>query len=336
MTTILFQIAPQRSTQYADLTAFLAPIELQLSPIRDRLRSIQPGLLGGQQYLQCEIEGDLSDAQRKELGYFATTSGYFNYFEQLGTFDGPFLQPIETGFEPAFPLDLITARRYKGKTNELFTHFMCNLARFSSHFAEKPWSQLRVFDPLAGGGTTLFVALALGAEAIGIEQNKKTTQLTATFLKQYLQEKRISYSVKEERLRKHKAHRWLFNLKKGQTRCTLAQGEIVQTKHLLGGVKQPHLIVCDLPYGIQHKGGLEDLLLEALPIWEKLLAPGGVLVFSWDATRFSWEKMGSLVAFASDLHVLDMPPYTTLGHRVDRVIKNRNLIVAQRLLQQTV
>lgn len=326
MTTLLLQIAPQRSTQYAELASFLAPLELQLSPLAEWIKTIRPITLGNQPYLQCEIDGELDQQQITELGYLATGSGYFHYHEQLEPYGGPFLQPIETGFAPAFPRDLITARRYKGKTNELFTHFMCSIGRFSSRYRDKSWSELRLFDPLAGGGTTLFVALVLGAEAVGIEQNKKSTQLTAAFLKQYLQEKRISYSVKEARLRKLKAYRWSFDLRKGATRCTLAQGEIAQTKHLVGGLKRPHLIVTDLPYGIQHRGGLSDLLAEALPIWKKQLLPGGALVFSWDATRFAREEMVAIVE--SDFAVQNHPPYNQLAHRVDRVIKKRDIIVA--------
>ena len=80
-----------------------------------------------------------------------------------GTFD--------TGLHSPLPPDLVMTRRYKGKTNELFTQFMCNLARYSSDFAVEPWASLRLFDPLAGGGTTLFTALVLGADVAGVEKD---------------------------------------------------------------------------------------------------------------------------------------------------------------------
>ena len=327
MTKLLVQIAPQRSTQYADLASFLAPFELQLSRVGDQLVDVQPIVLGGQSYLACEFNGELDADQIGELGSLAMGSGYFYYHDRLEPFGGPFLRPIETEFTPCFPPDLITARRYKGKTNELFTRFMCNLARFSGRFKQEPWSDLRVFDPLFGGGTTLFVALVLGAEALGIEQNKKSAQGTAVFLKQFLQEKRISFQLKEERLKKQRAHRWLFSFE--QNRCTLAQGEIKQTFQLISGTKRPHMLVADLPYGIQHSGGLTDLLNAGLPIWADLLLPGGTLVFSWESTRFSRDQMVDLVESAAGLVVLKEPPYNQLAHRVDRAIKNRDIIVAQ-------
>ena len=90
----------------------------------------------------------------------------------------------------------MTTRRYRGKTNEIFTHFLCNVARFSSEYATQPWSALRVLDPLAGGGTTLFVALTLGADVAGIEQNRDDVKSTVAFLQQYTREARIPCSLK--------------------------------------------------------------------------------------------------------------------------------------------
>jgi tRNA G10 N-methylase Trm11 len=97
---------------------------------------------------------------------------------------------------------------------------------------------------------------------------------------------------------------------------------------LIAGFK-PHLIVTDLPYGIQHQGPLAALLTAGLPVWASLLVPGGALVFSWDATRFPRPEMIRLVESVSPLRVLDEPPYDRLAHRVDRVIKQRDVLVAR-------
>lgn len=327
-TTLLAQIAPQRSTKYANLAQTLAPIELQLSPLLDSLESLQPIELGDQFYLRCELTAPLTDRQKAELGTLAMCRGFFSLYETIGGVDGPFLQAVETAFEPAFPRELMTTRRYKGKTSDLFTHFMLNIARASTRFATLPWSQLRVFDPLAGGGSTLFAALVLGAEAMGIEQSKRSMDMTAAFAKQFMQEKRLSYDLKEERLRKQKAKRWLFQLNKGATRLTLARGEISQTSDLLGGVKRPHFVLSHLPLGNQHAGRLEDLLLEGVPIWAKRVLPGGAIVLSWDATRFSRLRMIELLEYSAELTVLNHAPYDQIVHRVDRVIKQRDVIVA--------
>ena len=329
MTTVLMQIAPQRSTQYSSLARVLAPYEIELSPLGKELSSIDPVELGGQHYLKCRIEAELDDKLIKELGLLAMGCACYLYYDRIGERDGPFLHPLDTHFLPKFPPDLVTTRRYQGKTNELFTHFLCNIARFSSDFSQQPWSELRLFDPLSGGGTTLFVGLVLGADVAGVEQNKKSAHSTAVFLKQYVKEQNIPCSLKEERFKKLKASRWRFTLGEEISKCILAKGEIGQSAQLLSGFKRPHFIVGDLPYGIQHKGGLTDLLTAGLPIWNELLLPGGTLVLSWEATRFSRSQMIELVESASHLNVLDDPPYNRLVHRVDRVIKNRDVLVAQ-------
>lgn len=329
MTTLVAQIAPQRSTQYSALAAFLAPVELQLSPLGRELTDLEPLTLGGQAYLRFELPAEPDTRQLAELGSLATLDACFRYYDQIGDVTGPLLYPLETGFTPALPAEIVAARRYRGKTNELFTHFLCNLARFSSRWADAPWRDLRVVDPLAGGGTTLFTALLLGAEAAGIEQNDQDVNSTVAFLRQFLQEARISHRVQEERLRRL-GRRWTFSIgKENPQRCILALGETADAAGLIAGFK-PHLIVADLPYGIQHQGPLVELLTHALPVWAGLLPPGGVLVYAWDATRFARSEMIALVETTSALAVLNTPPYDALSHRVDRVIKQRDVLVARR------
>ncbi|MFN8490710.1 MAG: hypothetical protein U0350_24175 [Caldilineaceae bacterium] len=328
-TILLAQIAPQRSTQYTALANDLAAPELQLSPLGKQITNINPLTLGGQAYLKFDLPSEPDETQRRELGMLAMTSAFFTYYEQLGTLSGPFLRPLETGFQPSLPPDLIMTRRYRGKTNELFTHFLCNVARFSSAFADQPWAKLRVFDPLAGGGTTLFTALVLGASQVaGVEQGDEDVKSTAAFLREYMREERIACQVKEERLKKL-GLRWAFTLGKHPPQeCTLVAGETAQSPALLPGFK-PHLIVADLPYGIQHLGQLTNLLTTALPVWAAMLVAGGSLVLAWDATRFTRPEMIALVETVAPVTVLNEPPYNALAHRVDRVIKQRDVVVAR-------
>jgi hypothetical protein len=261
----------------------------------------------------------------------AMTHSFFYFYDRLGEVEGPFLCPIDAQFEPLFPLDLVTARRYKGKTNESFTHFMCNIARFSSGFAHRPWKTLRVFDPLAGGGTTLFTALVLGADVAGVERRAKDVQSTASFLQRYAREQGIACKVRKERL-KTIGRRWWFTVgKETPKQFVLANGETSQSVELLSGFKRPHLIVADLPYGIQHRGSrgnLSELLSQAMPVWASLLLPKGGMALAWESTRFPRSEMVELVEATGSLVVLDEAPYIGLAHRVDRVIKKRDVLVA--------
>jgi hypothetical protein len=327
--TLLAQIAPQRSTQYSDLASQLAPHELALSPVGSIIHSMTAVTLAGQAYMKCDLQEELKEAHLRELGWLATTNAFFRYYARLADLEGPFLKPLNIQWTPSFPPDLMTTRRYQGKTNELFTHFLCNVARFSSDFAQTPWNELRIFDPLCGGGTTLLVGLVLGASVAGIETRKKDVHSTAVFLKQYAKEQHIPCTVKDERLKKLNANRWWFTFgDDSQQRCFLVKGDTARSPELIAGFKKPHLIIADLPYGIQHKGPLQALLSESLPGWASLLGSGGAMAFSWDATRFSREKMIELVEAEKRFTVLKAAPYDQLAHRVDRVIKHRDVIVA--------
>lgn len=329
MPSLLAQIAPQRSTPYTELATTLAPHELRLSPLGRQIEAIEPVTLGRQPYLRIEISGELDDSTRRELGTLAMTSAFFWHYDRLGEVEGPLLKPVDTLFEPLFPPDLMSARRYKGKTSEIFTHFLCSVGRYSSAFASHDWRKLRLFDPLMGGGTTLFTGLVLGAEVIGIENNEQTVDSTAAFLKQYVREEGIRCKISEERL-KGLGKRWWFTLgKEVERRCVLVRGDTTQADLLLKGFKKPHLIVADLPYGVQHFGQFAETLAAALPVWQKVLEPGGTITLAWESARIRRAKIVDLIHSVPALVVQDGPPYDQLAHQVDRVIKQRDVIVAR-------
>jgi hypothetical protein len=331
LTTLLAQIAPQRSTQYTALARDLALPELQLSPFGPQITGSELVTIGGQEYLRCAVQQEPTAAHLHELGMLAMTSAFFLYYERIGEVDGPLFRPLESDFQPALPPDLVATRRYRGKTNELFTHFLCNIARFSSAFADQPWSNLTLFDPLMGGGTTLFTGLMLGAAQVaGIEQDTDDVKSTATFFSQYLQQERISHRMQPERFKKL-GLRWDFSIgkkEKESRHCLLVNGDTLEAPALLPGFK-PHLLVADLPYGIQHQGQLTALLTSALPVWLTLVRPGGAIVLAWDATRFARTTMLETVGHFPELTICRTPPYNQMAHQVDRVIKARDVLVAQ-------
>jgi hypothetical protein len=174
----------------------------------------------------------------------------------------------------------------------------------------------------------------LGAEAMGVEQSKEDVESTAAFIAQYAREQHIRCEAKEERLKKY-GRRWWFEMAPpgepdSRRQCVLARGDTAQSAELMHGVQRPHLIVTDLPYGIQHRGELSGLLGSALPIWASLLRPGGAIAMAWESARFRREDMLGLVRSVTGLRALIDPPYDQMTHRVDRVIKQRDVLVAVR------
>lgn len=334
---LALKITPQRSTQYASMAEVLAEPELLASPLAPTIASVERTRLAGQEYLLVA----LTDEQEREpllaawaalLPRLGAVSEGYEYFAQLSEMDGPFLRPIEPRFTPFVPVEMAEVRRYKGKTNELLTRILLNMAIFGGAYREEYQGRLRVLDPLSGGGTTLFQALALGYDVFGIEQNRQDVETTEVFVRQYLRGQRIVHKELDEKGRKA-GRRYQFEVgAKGETRhLVLVHGETAQAyEHLreVPGGPRIHAVVGDLPYGIQHFSELEQLLHQALPAWERLLLPGGTLALSWNATHTERAALSQFIAARSTLHVLAEPPYTDLEHTVDRVIKKRDILVA--------
>jgi SAM-dependent methyltransferase len=333
---IALKITPQRSTQYAHMAEALAIPELLASPLGVALSEVTPTMLGGQTYILATLDEQIfavtADSTRKLLARLGATSEAYEYFERVGDIAGPLLRPIEPEFTPFVPIEMAETRRYRGKTNELLTRVLLNLALFAGAYRNHYTDRLRILDPLAGGGTTLFLALAYGYDAFGIEHERQDVETTAGFIKQYLESERISYKEVDERGRRA-GRRYHFEIgPKKQTRTlVLVHGDTAQADlHLreVSGGPRMHAIVSDLPYGIQHFGELAPLLERALPAWERVLLPGGTTAFSWNATRVERSELIALVEHHTHLTVLNVPPYTQFAHAVDRVIKQRDIIVA--------
>ncbi len=330
---IALKITPQRSTQYANMADVLAAPELLASPLGSAVQDISPVTLAGQAYLLATLDDTLSpDEIMPILSRLGATSEVYEYFVQLGDVQGPLLRPMEPQFTPFLPVEMAEVRRYKGKTNELFTQVLLNIALFAGAYAQQFTDRLRILDPLAGGGTTLFLALAGGHDAFGIEIERQDIETTAVFIRQYLHSEHIPFKELDERGRRA-GRRYQFEIghKKATRVLVLAHGNTHEANlHMLEVPGGPHMhaIVGDLPYGIQHFGEVAALLQKALPVWEQLLLPGGTLALAWNATRIERANMVELVEQYAHLKVRNDPPYTQLVHTVDRVIKKRDIVVA--------
>lgn len=331
---LALKVTPQRSTQYAHMTAALARPELLASPLAPHIQEVTETTLGGQTYLLLTAHESLLSSQDHLaiLARLGATSEAYEFFEAIGDVPGPLLRPIEPHFTPFVPWQMAEARRYKGKTNETFTRVLLNVALFAGDFAQGCTGRLRILDPIAGGGTTLFLALASGYDAFGIELERQDIETTAVFVRQFLEGERIHFKETDEHGRKA-GRRHQFEIgPKGHTRfLVLAHGDtrdaLLHLREVPGGPRM-HAIVGDLPYGIQHFGDLSPLLSKGLPAWSELLLPGGTLALAWNATRVERAEMCAFIEKHSNLQVRNDPPYTDFVHAVDRVIKKRDIVVA--------
>jgi len=330
---IALKITPQRNTQYARMVANLAQPELLTSPLGDVLEAIQHITLAGQQYLLAQIDEEKIEMQQMQeiLGHLSAISEAYEYFERIGGVEGPFLRPIAPIFTPFVPMEMAEARRYRGKTNEIFTRVLLNVALFAGDYRNRYNERLRILDPLCGGGTTLFIALVSGYDSFGIELDQQDVETTAVFVRQYLEGEHIRYKEIDERGRKA-GRRFQFEVgEKGHTRhLVFVHGDTIEAqshmREVVGGPRF-HAIVGDLPYGIQHFAEVAALLNKALPVWENLLLPGGTVALAWNATRIERAEMVGLLELHTRLQIRNAPPYTDFAHPVDRVIKKRDIVV---------
>lgn len=307
--------------------------ELLASPCAAFISNVAPVTLAGQNYLLITADDTLlsSPDTLNILERLGATSEVYEYFERIGDVPGPLLRPVEPQFAPFVPLEMAEARRYKGKTNEIFTRVLLNVALFAGNYAQRYAERLRILDPLAGGGTTLFLALAAGYDVFGVEIERQDVETTAVFVRQYLESERISHTELDERGRRA-GRRYQFEIGPRNERhlLVLTQGDTREAdQHMrdISGGPRMHAIVGDLPYGIQHFGELSSWLGTALPVWEHMLFPGGTLALAWNATRIERDAMVELIERCTKLHVRNDEPFTQFVHTVDRVIKRRDIIV---------
>lgn len=239
--------------------------------------------------------------------------------------------------------------KYSGKTNELFTRLLCNLAVDASAFSKEK-EALRLLDPIAGKGTTLFEGLVLGYHVAGVEIAKNVVGESQRFFKTYLEKEKYKHTMGKESLltkdKKRAAVKTTFSFaadkeawKAGKKR-TLS---LVAGNALYADVyykKKFHMIVGDLPYGVQHSNVSEqgqnawtrnpkELVRTCLPAWKKLLHHGGAIVLSWNTFVLPRKELCEVLE-EEGLLVLEEAPYNTLAHRVDQAIL-RDVIVARNL-----
>ena len=262
----------------------------------------------------------------------ASLSSTYALYERLG--DG-LLRPTPASPLERFDDDLVTTPRYVGKTNETFTRLLVTTAVAASGRALG--EHVRILDPLCGRGTTLHHALLLGADALGIDLDAKDTQAYATFLKSWLEEKRIKHQLDRT------AGRGRFRLTIGRRGDDLRQLVDVATADTtdalsLFGRNAVDAIATDLPYGVQHgaRSGPaatlsrrpDELLREALPAWRGVLRPGGGLALSWNTRVLRRDDLTGLLADAG-LELPDLGEGVDFVHRVDRTI-TRDVVIARR------
>lgn len=295
--------------------------------------------LAGVEYLRVDTAAELSAEQ---LAIVSNLSSLHAAFEVVGDL----LQPCPVTPVARADDDIVTIQRYVGKTNEAFTHLLVNLALAEARAFRRVLAGHRVqlLDPACGRGTTLNRAVVYGIDACGIEIDQHDVEHYTAFLLTWLKDKRMKHRLDQAKLRKGRAtpaHRITVTYGATKDRSTHRVVDVIHDD-MLGArthlkARSVDVLVCDLPYGVQHgaqpgagriERGPAQLLEQALPVWFDLLRPGAALALGWNRRTLPRAELVARLGEAG-FELRGLPDEDAFVHRVDRSILRDALVAAR-------
>ncbi len=289
-------------------------------------------------YLAFKAENEPSKANFTSL---SRHSAFYALFEVKGDM----LLPVAADSNYSFKENMPALLNYKGKTNALFTRLMINLA--VSACGTNTENRLSLLDPVSGKGTTLYDALMLGYDAYGIEISQKYFEESCHYAAKFMQSEKFKHTTKKDRILDIKSVKIsdAYTLEFAPDKKSFAAKETGTFKVFAADARiadrlmkknSIDMIVGDLPYGIHHATqkkskkqkarSAEELFINALPKWQKLLKSGGSLVLSFNE-HTTHKKNLEKALNDSGMEMLSEDMYSDYNHRVDSSIV-RNIIVA--------
>ncbi len=328
---------------YSDKLA-LAELTIASKSFESACDKIEITEIAGIRYLSFYTETPLIE---KDIAIISGLSFVFAIY-RLDQINGQdYLLPIRILSNEFIDGKISSILKYQGKTNELFTRMMINVALMSSGFDYK--NKIRLLDPVAGKGTTMFESLKYGFNSYGVEISQKQVHEAIVFFKKFIEQERFKHTFAKRKVagngNSDGVHIQEFEF--ARTKEDFKNGQNILKFGMINADTQfsssffPsgsfHLIVGDLPYGIFHgsSSGRKkkspsrnplELLESCLSEWKKLLKKSGSIVLAWNSFLISRTDLSNLFR-KEGLEILDTHPYDMFEHKVDRSIK-RDIIVA--------
>ncbi|ARQ68214.1 TRM11 family SAM-dependent methyltransferase [Streptomyces marincola] len=348
MKTYGLLLLPSHNRVYAQSAPGLARAELLVldaAVLGGRLADVTTTVIGGVPYLTFRTEG-LSARETDLLANLSSLYALFEIEDADAPGREPLLRPVGLSRLDRFASDLLTIQKYPGKTNEDFTKLLLNVTAMSCDTPERLLSgELRVLDPLCGRGTTLNQAVMYGLDAAGVERDAKSFDAYGTFLRQWLKNSRLKHRAETTTVRRdRRALGRRLHVELGESKELYKQGRVIDVTMINADTTAASdffrpatfdLVVTDAPYGVQHGAAARaertrsplPLLRDALPVWARLLRPGGAVGIAWNTLVARRDELAGLLAELG-FEVMDAEPYHGFLHRVDQAIV-RDLVVAR-------
>ena len=333
--TYCFQLLPHANIRYRAALEALGRAELDcLLRAVGLTREIQVTSMGGCAFLTFDSD-PLTQEQIAML--FRHSAGWL-----LCEREGELLRPIDRPAPDYLPADLAEVLKYKGKTSAVFTRMMINCALASSDFFHLQTPT--VLDPVCGKGTTCFTALQGGMNAVGLDCDRRDLKEAADYFSRYLQFHRLKHKLDQgsRTVKKSSVPEAVYTV--ADTREHYQAGDVRTLAFYLGDTgltgelmrKHPaHVLVADLPYGVQHapQDGrrtetLPQLLGRALPAWKQALLPGSAMALSFNILTLPRKKLLSIVEEAGFIPLYDESD-RRFEHFVEQAV-TRDVVLARR------
>lgn len=332
----LFQLTPHANIRYREAQTDLGRAELSCLLLGLGLHCpVDTAVIGGCTFLTFEAD----DLTEKQLSALSRHSAALFLCER----QGELLRPLEKVSHDYLTQDIAEVLKYKGKTSAVFTKMMMNCALAASDFFDEA-APLTVLDPMCGKGTTCFVALQQGMNAVGVDIDNRDLKECAAYFEKHLQFHRLKHKLDQgsRTVRKRAVPEAIYtfadsrdHFKAGETRQfslyladTGLTGELVK--------KSPaHLLVADLPYGVQHAPqdgkrteSFAQLMKRALPMWHSAVHKGGAIALSFNTLTL---KKADLIAWLAESGFTPLleSPYDNFEHFVETAV-TRDFVVARR------
>lgn len=225
-----------------------------------------------------------TEAEEQELGALAKLSFVQGIFERQN--NGMIPLPIDACF--GLHEDFVFGAKFRGKTNETLTQMLINIGLQNIDYHSL--SDVKLLDPMCGRATTLLWAMRYGMKSKGIEQDPKALddirQNVKKWCKVHRQKHQFSEGLSGGKANK-KSRTKFIEFSANDASMRVFSGDSIEACSLLEGQKF-HLLVSDLPYGVQHFTTSKtrnplSVLTACAHDWTESLKPEGVMVLAFNS-----------------------------------------------------